>query len=561
MLSNMKTQHKLLSLVAVMLAFTVAITLLGLHGMRVMREGLRTVYEEAMVPMVQLDATMDGLNRIRYFNLLDIVSEKNDPIRADSAGRIADYQKIATKQWTTYFGTVSEGREKSIADRINQSMSEYFRLVDEAHRLAELGERERATVISSVDSRKIFLVLSQDLRDLIAMQDKEGKAQYEKALDVYQQTFTENLIALIAGLTGACLFAFVIGRSIVAPIGGITRVMMALSGGERLIDVPFTEGRNEIADMARSVQVFKDGLIKAEKLEVEAKEKLRQDMERAKQREILTQSFDQEVSSLLESVGGTVEQVHDTSDKLSDAASASSAQSTRVASAAEEASANVQTVASATEELSASTREISSQVTDTSRISQEAVVEISAASETVEALRQSAEKIGDIVKLIEDIAGQTNLLALNATIEAARAGEAGKGFAVVANEVKNLATQTAKATGEIQEQIGSVQVSTREAVTAIDRVRATISRVDQVVTSIASAVEEQNAATQEISRNVHEVSAANGEVSHSIVDVSRAAQATGDMAGEMRDAANGLKQEASGLRDSVADFLSKMRAV
>lgn len=179
MLSNLKTQHKLLALVATMLLFTMVITLLGMQGMRQMREELRTVYEEAMVPAIQLDATMDGLNRIRYFNLLDIVSAKEDPIRADSAGRIAEYQKIAEKQWSAYASSVTAGTEKQTADRVSQSMRDYLRLVDEAHGLAEAGDREKATTISSVDSRKIFLVLSKDLRDLIAIQDKQGKEQYE----------------------------------------------------------------------------------------------------------------------------------------------------------------------------------------------------------------------------------------------------------------------------------------------------------------------------------------------------------------------------------------------
>jgi methyl-accepting chemotaxis protein len=226
-----------------------------------------------------------------------------------------------------------------------------------------------------------------------------------------------------------------------------------------------------------------------------------------------------------------------------------------VAAASEQAATNVQTVASAAEELSASIREIQQQMATSARIAQQAVEQVDRTDTTVTGLVQAADKIGEVVNLISDIASQTNLLALNATIEAARAGEAGKGFAVVASEVKNLANQTAKATEEIGQQIAAMQTATGDSVQAIRGIGATIKQISEVTTTVASAVEEQGAATQEISRNVQQASAGTQEVSSNITGVSQAATQTGTAAGQVLSAARELAQQGQKLNTEIEAFL------
>ncbi|EME71363.1 methyl-accepting chemotaxis protein [Paramagnetospirillum caucaseum] len=375
-----------------------------------------------------------------------------------------------------------------------------------------------------------------------------------------------RVVSMATGLslTATLVFlvlAYAVSRSIIRPIQGITGVMAALSGGDRTIAVPYGDGGDEIGEMARSVQVFKDGLIHAEQLESQARSEQEREVQRGRKREMLTADFDVMIRRVIAKVDNTVRNVHATSTSLHAAAEQTSRQSAAVAAAAEEATANIQTVASAAEELGASTHEISRRVQDTTRITQEAVDGVQTADATVEGLSAAAQKIGEIVSLINDIAAQTNLLALNATIEAARAGDAGKGFAVVANEVKHLATQTARATSEIAEQIGDIQSTTQSAVAAIKTVGAAIGRVDEVVSSIAAAVEEQNAATQEIVRNVQEAANGNHEVTSNITEVSSAARMTGEMASGMYKVAEELEQAGASLGKHVETFLGSVKTV
>lgn len=274
----------------------------------------------------------------------------------------------------------------------------------------------------------------------------------------------------------------------------------------------------------------------------------------------LAQEFEDSVKVVVDDVSNSASDLKIAADTLATTSQDTNKLTGTVAAAAEQTSSNMQTVATATEELTSSIGEISRQVSDSSNITQKAVEQANATDKTVRALAETAEKIGQVINLIGEIASQTNLLALNATIEAARAGEAGKGFAVVASEVKSLATQTAKATEEITTQISSVQQATSSTVGEIERIRETIVGINQVSTRIAAAVEEQGTATQEIARNITEATAGTRDVSHNVGGVSRAAEETGNISTRVQEAANKLSSQSGVLSQKVQNFLQKVRA-
>ena len=274
----------------------------------------------------------------------------------------------------------------------------------------------------------------------------------------------------------------------------------------------------------------------------------------------LADNLETTVKSVADKVSTSANDMRGAAAEMTVKAEQTSQQATTVAAASEQASVNVQTVASAAEELNASVAEITRQVAASTKITTQAVSEAETTNAQVEGLAKAAQRIGDVVKLISDIAGQTNLLALNATIEAARAGEAGKGFAVVASEVKNLANQTAKATEEIVAQITAIQSETKGAVEAIQRIGNTIGTINEISTAIASAVEEQGAATREIARNVQEASAGTSEVSSNILHVTQTAKETGETAKLMQENSSALVDQSATLRGEVDDFLTRIRA-
>lgn len=367
-------------------------------------------------------------------------------------------------------------------------------------------------------------------------------------------------ILLAAGMFAAALVSFLIIRSIVGPINGMTVAMGSLAEGNLETAVPALDKTDEIGDMAKAVQVFKDNAIRTKELEAEAEEQKRKGEEEKRQMMLsMANDFEASVGGVVDSVSSASTEMQSSAASLSATAEQTSQQAATVAAASEEASTNVQTVASASEELSSSISEISRQVSQSTRIAGAAVAEVDGANEKVQGLADAARRIGDVVALITDIADQTNLLALNATIEAARAGDAGKGFAVVASEVKNLANQTAKATEEISAQIGDIQGATEEAVQVIGSIGGTIGQMNEIASTIAAAVEEQGAATQEIARNVEQAAAGTGEVSSNIAGVNQAADETGQSAEQMLSAATELSQQSETLRGEVDKFLANIR--
>ena len=354
---------------------------------------------------------------------------------------------------------------------------------------------------------------------------------------------------------------FLVGRSIVNPITGMTAAMHSIANGDTAAVIPARDRRDEVGAMAQSVQVFKDNMIDANRLRGEQDAlKKQSEAERTMLLGRMADDFENSVRSSLDTLAGAAVELRTTSNGLSGAASEASAQATTVAAAAEQASTNVQTVAAATEELSSSVSEIGRQVAQSTDIAQQAVEQANRTNATVQGLSQAAQNIGDVIKLISDIASQTNLLALNATIEAARAGEAGRGFAVVASEVKSLASQTAKATEEISAQVAAMQSSTSDAVRAIEGLRGTIDGINEITTAIAAAVEEQDSATREIARNVQQAASGTNAVSNNVGVVTRTAGKTGAAASQVLASAEELNVQAATLRQRVDGFLANIRS-
>lgn len=363
-------------------------------------------------------------------------------------------------------------------------------------------------------------------------------------------------VALVLGIAAAWL----IGTGISRPIGAITRAMTALAHGDKTVEIPGRDQKDEVGDMAQAVLVFKENMIKADELAAREQEEAAQREERSRRLLELTGNFDADVTELLRALGASATEMEATAATMSEIAGNTNTRAATVAGAAEQASGNVQTVATATEELSSSIQEIGRQVSQSTEIAGRAVNQASQTDQQVQGLADAAQKIGDVISLIADIAEQTNLLALNATIEAARAGDAGKGFAVVASEVKNLANQTAKATGDIEQQIGAIQTETLEAVTAIRSITDTIKSMDEIAAAIAAAVEQQGAATGEIARNVEQAAVGTQEVTSNIIQVTAAAEETGTSATEVKHVAAELNQKAELLRKQVERFLTDVRA-
>ncbi len=364
----------------------------------------------------------------------------------------------------------------------------------------------------------------------------------------------------LAVLAGAGTVLFLVVGGIVGPLASMTQAMRQLAGGDKTVAVPDADRRDEIGEMAQAVQVFKESMIKADELAALQRAEEERKAARAVAIEQYVTAFEGSTVDLLKALSTASGDMQTTAQTLAATADETERQSTAVAAASEQATTNVQTVASASEELSSSIREISRQVTESARIAQQAVKEAATTNRQIEGLAISAQKIGDVVSLINQIASQTNLLALNATIEAARAGEAGRGFAVVASEVKSLATQTGKATEEIAAKVAEMQAVTGLSVKAIESITQVIGRIDEISTAIASAVEEQGAATQEISRNVLQAAEGTREVSANIAVVNQVAAETGKASSGVLDSASDLAKQGEILRTEVGSFLAKIRA-
>ncbi|WP_374654533.1 methyl-accepting chemotaxis protein [Dongia sp.] len=564
-LSNWKMRSKLILLVGVMAVIIGTVAGVGVVYLRSAATDLGNVTISALegVTSARLNQNVIGLNRTEYFLALD---PSQQGLEARLA-RLAEDRKLFEERLAQLRSTAGEIRLK-LLDEIEQNYKAYNTHVDGTFDLArqigasvQLGGAQAQLLDAVAKSRPQADELQKTVRAYSDFVNQQGDEVSAKAAADAAFAQTLMIVVALAGVVGGLAFGYLLATvGISKPLTGSIDQLNRLSRNDLAIEIAGAARGDEIGDIARALQVFKDTALAAEAMRAEQAEEQRAKERRQQVVDGLIKTFDDTMSNELTQLTSASTELQATAQSMSSTAEETSRQATAVAAASEQASANVQTVAAAADELSASVAEISRQVEQSTHIAGQAVADAERTDAAVRILAEAAQKIGAVVGLINEIASQTNLLALNATIEAARAGEAGKGFAVVASEVKNLATQTAKATDDISAQISGMQTSTEEAVSAIKGISTIIGQMSEITTTIASAVQEQGAATQEIARNVQQAAQGTQDVSTNIGGVTQAAGETGAASTQVLGTAADLSRQADTLRQSVTQFLESVRS-
>jgi methyl-accepting chemotaxis protein len=459
-----------------------------------------------------------------------------------------------------YQALIASAEERGAYEKFTAAWGDYLKSVDQMLVVSRNNQAAEAMQMFVTKVSQSGLAAETTVDKIVELNLKGADATQGLGQQIYSGSRLLVLSAIALALVVAVGAGLLLSRAVATPVRGMTAAMTRLAARDMSAEIPGLGQRDEIGRMADAVAVFRESMIKAAAAaEREASEQAARET-RAASLERLTRDFDADVTEVLEAVASAANEMQSTASAMTSIADGSARQANAVAAAAEEASANVQTVAASAEELTSSIVEISRQVEQSSTVSSRAAEQAKTTDHEVETLSQAATKIGEVVKLISDIADRTNLLALNATIEAARAGEAGRGFAIVASEVKGLAQQTARATEDIAAQVDAIQMATARSVEAIREIATTIAAVGHTSTAIASAVEEQGAATKEIARNVQQASAGTSQVTQNITGVSQAAAEAGHAATQVLDAAGDLSEQSTLLRGKVEAFLGAIKA-
>ncbi len=473
---------------------------------------------------IDFDKLQEKMSSANFYEtgLLAVVSEKNAWVSHSDQKRLG--KKVRQEVETILGGIVDKANMDDIGDR---------RFIMERFRLGTTDQYWYAGMSVAID---------------------ELTASARSARNISLVT------AVASGLIG-CIILWFIGNSIARPIVNLTQRMQRLADGNVTDEVQYTGRSDEIGQMANALKIFVAAVSERQTLQAEAEKEHAREANRQQESARLIEAFSGTAENSLSTINRRFEELEQTSKDLAHIAETTNVKTTATSAASEQATANVQTVASASEELATSIEEIAQQIARTNKVIVQTNDAVQATNTKVVDLDATAQRIGEVVNLIQDIAEQTNLLALNATIEAARAGEMGKGFAVVATEVKELASQTSKATEEISVQINGIQTSSKDAVEAIQEITANIRQVNEFASHIATSVEQQGAATAEITENVHQAAVGTQNVSENMVQVAQAAEKTNVSSDLVSETANSVRQDVIGLREEINQFLKKAQAL
>jgi methyl-accepting chemotaxis protein len=562
MFTNTSIRTKIITVVAFLLLAMTGTSLLAVKNMRSMNANTVEITTN-WLPSVRVLGELRA-NVITYRNVMreHLLSETLDDKLAQEKTSATVLDLIA-KSRQTYEPMISSPEERALYTEWSRLWDDYKKSTDDVMALSrkEAGQTpHQAHELNARTANKIGLQSDEVLKKSIDLNDNGAAKASADAADVYASSLMILAVILGVALIAGTAVSFFLVRDVSNGIASIVKPMQALGEGDLAAEVPNHGMKTEMGAMANALQIFKQALIDKKAADEAAARDAEEKIERGRRVDGITRQFEAMIGQIVETVSQASSQLEASAGSLTATADRSQQLATTVAAASEEATTNVQSVASATEEMASSINEISRQVQDSARIAGEAVGQARSTTERVSELSKAATRIGDVVELINTIAGQTNLLALNATIEAARAGEAGRGFAVVASEVKALAEQTAKATGEIGQQISGIQAATQDSVNAIKTISGTIERLSEISSAIAAAVEEQGAATQEISRNVQQAAHGTQQVSANITDVQRGATETGSASSQVLSAAQTLSGDSNRLKQEVGKFLSSVRA-
>ena len=562
MLAKYSIRTKIIAVVAFLLVAMTGMGLLSVRNMRAINANTVDISTSWLPSVRVLGDLRAGVitfrNVIREHMLSETLEEKLAMEKT-----LATVIEANTKARAAYEPMITSAEERALYTEWVKLWESYKKSSDEVMALSRkaAGQVPReAHELNTKTANKIALEADTVLRKDIDLNNAGADKAAQDAADSYATSLMMLAVILGAAVIIGIGVSYYLVRDVSSGIASIVIPMQALGKGDLSAEVPHQGETTEIGAMADALQVFKQELIAKKAADEAAAADAEAKIERGRRVDGITRNFETVIGEIVQTVSSASTQLEASAGTLSATAKQSQTLTSTVASASGEASANVQSVASATEELSSSVTEIGRQVQESARMATDAVGQARVTNDRVSQLSKAAGRIGDVVELINTIAGQTNLLALNATIEAARAGDAGRGFAVVASEVKALAEQTAKATGEISQQITGIQGATQESVNAIKEISGTIERLAEISSAIAAAVEEQGAATQEISRNVQQAARGTQQVSSNISDVQRGASETGAASSQVLSAAQSLSGDSHRLKLEVGRFLDSVRA-